>query len=149
MNKFLQRILKPSLVISIFVSLSIVFYFALLDAFHRSESLPEEAYSPLKPTLSKSDRRLEILFDRSAKWAALSAEEKREHLLENPVYATYDISKPVQKERVNVLLIISSGPRRGDRRDALRKTWLKECVTTVGVCLILSFCKSEGFVLIL
>ena len=141
MNRFLQRILKPLLVISIFVSLSIVFYFALLDALYRSDSLPDEAYSPLKPTLSKSD----ILFDKSAKWAALSIEEKREHLLENPVYATYNITKPVQKERVNVLLIISSGPRRRDRRDALRKTWLKECVTTAGVRLILSFCKSEAF----
>ena len=145
MNRFLQRILKPLLVISIFVSLSIVFYFALLDALYRSDSLPDEAYSPLKPTLSKSDHRLDILFDKSAKWAALSIEEKREHLLENPVYATYNITKPVQKERVNVLLIISSGPRRRDRRDALRKTWLKECVTTAGVRLILSFCKSEAF----
>lgn len=145
MNRFLQRILKPLLVISIFVSLSIVFYFALLDALYRSDSLPDEAYSPLKPTLSKSDLRLDILFDKSAKWAALSIEEKREHLLENPVYATYNITKPVQKERVNVLLIISSGPRRRDRRDALRKTWLKECVTTAGVRLILSFCKSEAF----
>ena len=145
MNRFLQRILKPLLVISIFVSLSIVFYFALLDALYRSDSLPDEAYSPLKPTLSKSDLRLDILFDKSAKWAALSIEEKREHLLENPVYATYNITKPVQKERVNVFLIISSGPRRGDRRDALRKTWLKECVTAAGVCLILSFCKSEAF----
>ena len=145
MNRFLQRILKPLLVTSIFVSLSIVFYFALLDALYRSDSLPDEAYSPLKPTLSKSDLRLDILFDKSAKWAALSIEEKREHLLENPVYATYNITKPVQKERVNVLLIISSGPRRRDRRDALRKTWLKECVTTAGVCLILSFCKSEAF----
>ena len=145
MNRFLQRILKPLLVISIFVSLSIVFYFALLDALNRSDSLPDEAYSPLKPTLSKSDLRLDILFDKSAKWAALSIEEKREHLLENPVYATYNITKPVQKERVNVLLIISSGPRRRDRRDALRKTWLKECVTTAGVRLILSFCKSEAF----
>lgn len=145
MNRFLERIRKPLLVISIFVSLSIVFYFALLDALYRSDSLPDEAYSPLKPTLSKSDLRLDILFDKSAKWAALSVEEKREHLLENPVYATYNITKPVQKERVNVFLIISSGPRRGDRRDALRKTWLKECVTTAGVCLILSFCKSEAF----
>lgn len=145
MNRFLQRILKPLLVISIFVSLSIVFYFALLDALNRSDSLPDEAYSPLKPTLSESDLRLDILFDKSAKWAALSIEEKREHLLENPVYATYNITKPVQKERVNVLLIISSGPRRRDRRDALRKTWLKECVTTAGVRLILSFCKSEAF----
>ena len=145
MNRFLQRILKPLLVISIFVSLSIVFYFALLDALNRSDSLPDEAYGPLKPTLSKSDLRLDILFDKSAKWAALSVEEKREHLLENPVYATYNITKPVQKERVNVLLIISSGPRRRDRRDALRKTWLKECVTTAGVRLILSFCKSEAF----
>ena len=145
MNRFLQRILKPLLVISIFVSLSIVFYFALLDALYRSDSLPDEAYSPLKPTLSKSDLRLDILFDKSAKWAALSIEEKREHLLENPVYATYNITKPVQKERVNVLLIISSGPRRRDRRDALRKTWLKECVTTAGVRSILSFCKSEAF----
>ena len=145
MNRFLQRILKPLLVISIFVSLSIVFYFALLDALNRSDSLPDEAYGPLKPTLSKSDLRLDILFDKSVKWAALSVEEKREHLLENPVYATYNITKPVQKERVNVFLIISSGPRRGDRRDALRKTWLKECVTTAGVCLILSFCKSEAF----
>ena len=145
MNRFLQRILKPLLVISIFVSLSIVFYFALLDALYRSDSLPDEAYSPLKPTLSKSDLRLDILFDKSAKWAALSIEEKREHLLENPVYATYNITKPVQKERVNVLLIISSGPRRRDRRDALRKTWLKECVTTAGVRLVLSFCKSEAF----
>lgn len=145
MNRFLQRILKPLLIISIFVSLSIVFYFALLDALYRSDSLPDEAYSPLKPTLSKSDLRLDILFDKSAKWAALSIEEKREHLLENPVYATYNITKPVQKERVNVLLIISSGPRRRDRRDALRKTWLKECVTTAGVRLILSFCKSEAF----
>ena len=144
MTRLLQRILKSLLVISIFVSLSIVFYFALLDALYRSDSLPEEAYSPLKPTLSKSDRRLEVLFEKSAKWAALSTEEKRKHLLENPVYATYGISKPVQKERVNVLLIISSGPRRGDRRDALRKTWLKECVTTAGVCFILSFSKSEA-----
>ena len=38
------------------------------------------------------------------------------------------------KKIVNILVIVSSAPKRSDRRDSIRKTWWKDCVPTNKVC---------------
>ncbi|XP_057294448.1 uncharacterized protein LOC130622994 isoform X2 [Hydractinia symbiolongicarpus] len=51
----------------------------------------------------------------------------------NPIYQAFDIIPPPTKEKVDLLLIVSSGPRRSDRRDAIRQTWWQQCVPTNGL----------------
>ena len=71
---------------------------------------------------------MERLYDKSQKWMRQSREGKIRTILENPVYATFQIRKPVTKKKyVNVLIIVSSGPRRVDRRNAIRETWWTDC----------------------
>ena len=139
-NKLVRRSIKPLTVISGFVTLCIIFYVALLDALHKNSSHPIET-SAVRQTLklSKGESGLQKLFDESVKWAALSKEEKRNSLLDNPVYANFNITKTLKKRKVNVILIVSSGPRRIARRNAIRKTWWKQCHATAGVtCLSIS-----------
>ena len=48
----------------------------------------------------------------------------------NPVYKQFKIKPlPVRKE-VTILVIVSSGPRRIDRRNAIRQTWWQQCKPT-------------------
>ena len=53
----------------------------------------------------------------------------------HPVFGTYSVSRiNKRKKRVNVLVIVSSAPKRRDRRDSIRRTWWKQCVPTKKVC---------------
>ena len=48
---------------------------------------------------------------------------------DHPVFRTYNISRVYrERKRVTVLIIVSSAPKRSDRRESIRKTWWKECV---------------------
>eukprot|EP00794_Sanderia_malayensis_P020488 gene20488-22504_t len=60
-------------------------------------------------------------------WVGLDIREKMERLNENPVYAEFNITKRNDKPRLNLLLIVSSAPKRGDRRTAIRETWWQDC----------------------
>ena len=54
-------------------------------------------------------------------------EDKMNRLNENPIYRRFNISQRRKKPHVNLLIIVSSAPRRSDRRFAIRSTWWKLC----------------------
>lgn len=45
----------------------------------------------------------------------------------SPIYSKFNISTPMFRKRVTVLIIVSTAPRRFDRRQAIRETWWKDC----------------------
>ena len=55
-------------------------------------------------------------------------------LADNPIYRNFEIKEAKKKKRVTVLVIVSSGPRRIDRRNAIRNTWWKLCKRNGTVC---------------
>ena len=63
-------------------------------------------------------------------WDMLSREEKLANLAKNPIYRDFRIHKASARERVTVLLVVSSAPARGKRRDAIRRGWWRQCVKT-------------------
>ena len=60
-------------------------------------------------------------------WLALP--DRMERLNENPVYAKFNISRQKNKPKVNLLIVVSSAPKRGDRRAAIRDTWWNQSYT--------------------
>ena len=48
-------------------------------------------------------------------------------LTNNPIYQQFNVKELRRKKRVTVLIIVSSAPRRVDRRQAIRETWWAEC----------------------
>lgn len=74
----------------------------------------------------------------SSAWLLLP--DKMERLNENPVYAKFNISRKQDRPKVNLLMIISSAPKRGDRRAAIRDTWWNQTKSNEKVrCLPFSF----------
>ena len=53
----------------------------------------------------------------------------------NPIYSKYNIKTIKQRKHVTIIIIISTAPRRLDRRMAIRETFWKECVRTKSVSL--------------
>ena len=51
-------------------------------------------------------------------------------LSKNPIYSNFKINQTKTKKRVTVLVIVSTAPRRVDRRNAIRATWWKLCRQT-------------------
>lgn len=57
--------------------------------------------------------------------------EIRNMTISNPVYRRLNVTHDHEfLRRVDLLLLVSSGPGRVKRRDAIRRTWWKECVNT-------------------
>jgi len=54
-------------------------------------------------------------------WLALP--DRMQRLNENPVYAKFKIPRQMNRPKVNLLILVSSAPKRGDRRAAIRETW--------------------------
>jgi len=57
----------------------------------------------------------------------------------NPIYSRFNISAPREnatRKRVSILIVVSSAPRRFERRQAIRDTWWNECKLTksVSIC---------------
>lgn len=48
----------------------------------------------------------------------------------NPIYTRFNITNPKIRKRVTVLIIVSTAPRRYDRRQAIRETWWRHCKQT-------------------
>ena len=118
-----------------FVILAVTFYYALMDALHKHKNNP--IVIPVNHVkLTPEEARMKALYEKSLIWSSQSKVDKMKNLLENPIYANYNIAKPEKKKKVTILLIISSGPRRSDRRNAIRETWWKHCKPTHGVCII-------------
>ena len=52
-------------------------------------------------------------------------------LKNHSVFKMFNISRVYKKKkRVHVLVIVSTAPKRRDRRDGIRKTWWKRCLQT-------------------
>ena len=49
------------------------------------------------------------------------------YIMKNPIYANFSIKPNQFRKRVNLLVIVTSAPRRIDRRNAIRDTWWKSC----------------------
>lgn len=48
----------------------------------------------------------------------------------HPVYKRFYLQNVEKKERRTVVVVVSSAPKRVDRRNAIRRTWWKQCVGT-------------------
>ena len=64
----------------------------------------------------------------AARWMELP--NKMENLNDNPVYAKFNISRKEKQSKFNLLIIVSSAPKRHDRRLATRETWWQQCKST-------------------
>ena len=53
--------------------------------------------------------------------------DKFKYLIENPIYKKYNIKTPKVKERRDLVYIVSSAPKRYERRKAIRDTWWPDC----------------------
>ena len=51
-------------------------------------------------------------------------------LSKNPIYSNFKINQTKTKKRVTLLVIVSTAPRRVDRRNTIRSTWWKLCKQT-------------------
>lgn len=51
----------------------------------------------------------------------------------HPIYKRFYIKNVNSRKRVSVLVVVSTAPKRIDRRNAIRKTWWKQCVGTGNV----------------
>lgn len=58
-------------------------------------------------------------------------------LINNPVFRQFDMKIPERRKKVTVLIIVSSAPRRIDRRQAIRDTWWAECKKINKVSLVI------------
>jgi len=88
-------------------------------------------FSLTTPEKPKVQFQTEIITDdvkhieKSMKWMELP--NKMENLNENPVYAQFNISRKEKPSKVNLLIIVSSAPKRYVRRLAIRETWWQQC----------------------
>ena len=132
---------------AMFCALCVAFYHSLIHATNQYKDDPirvgggdmgvgKGRRNVFRPTGPPSE--LDRLMDTAMKWAAQSRRQKLSTLLENPIYKRFKITDRVKikngtvvklkKKKVDILLIVSSGPRRADRRQAIRETWWKDCV---------------------
>ena len=135
------RLVKSIGVLAFFITLITAFYKSLQ---HATDQYKDKPIQTIKATAKHIPSKIERLFDESMIWAGQARSRKLQTLLQNPVYRSLHIPKPdegYRKKKVDVLIIVSSGPRRSERRKAIRETWMKDCVPTYGVsqCLCCKF----------
>ena len=121
------------------ILLTMTFYYVLMDALHKHKNNPI-AIPEHHVKLTPEEARMKA-YEKSLIWSFQSKADKMKNLLENPIYEKYNIAKPQEKKKVTILLIVSSGPRRSDRRNAIRETWWKYCKPTDGVCIYVALFK--------
>ena len=137
---------------AMFGGLCVAFYCSLIHATNQYKDDPirvggsagvrQGRRNVFRPTGPPSE--LDRLMDTAMKWAEQSRRQKLSTLLENPIYKRFKITDRVKikngtivklkKKKVDILLIVSSGPRRADRRQAIRDTWWTDCVPSGKVC---------------
>ena len=104
-------------------------------------------FSLTTPEKPKVQFQTEIITDdvkhieKSMKWMELP--NKMENLNENPVYAQFNISRKEKPSKVNLLIIVSSAPKRYDRRLAIRETWWQQCRSNKRVSDHLFYCYAK------
>ncbi len=64
---------------------------------------------------------------------------------DNAVFRHLKTTKREKRESVNFLLLVSSAPKRTDRRNAIRETWWSLCKSTKKVCSWLLYCFYTHF----
>lgn len=69
-----------------------------------------------------------------------------EELMKNPIYSKFGIKPAKSRKRVTLLIIVSTGPRRHDRRQAIRQTWWQECKPTKMVGILKNLSQVQGVV---
>ena len=57
----------------------------------------------------------------------------------NSVFRNFNITAPSVRKNVTILIIVSTAPRRSDRRQAIRETWWQDCKKTGNVSQTLIF----------
>lgn len=50
-----------------------------------------------------------------------------QYLFTHPLYSKFNLTISPQKKRLNLVVIVSSAPKRTDRRQAIRDTWWQQC----------------------
>ena len=62
--------------------------------------------------------------------------DKFKYLQENFIYKRYNIKAPKIKEKRDLVYIVSSAPKRYERRQAIRDTWWPDCkpARRVSIC---------------
>jgi len=50
-----------------------------------------------------------------------------EYLIKHPLFSKFNLTISPNKTRVNLVVIITSAPKRSDRRQAIRDTWWQQC----------------------
>ena len=66
-------------------------------------------------------------------------------LLTHPVFKEFNITPLVDKRFVHLLVIITTGPQRHDRRKAIRDTWWSQCKNQVRNWFKLQICRTNPF----
>ncbi|XP_002158539.2 lactosylceramide 1,3-N-acetyl-beta-D-glucosaminyltransferase [Hydra vulgaris] len=117
----------------LFLSLCILFYYSLKATLHKYKDSPISLVIASSQKLSSHDEYMKRLYENSLKWSSYSKGLKMKYLLENPIYAKWNMSKAKKKKKVTILLVVSSGPKRFDRRQAIRETWWTQCKVTGNV----------------
>ena len=139
----IRKKMQTVIYFGMFFSLCIVFYYSLIHATNQYKDKPINQALNFRHNLPKRTdppSELDIIMDRALQWAAQTRTQKLATLLQNPVYERLQLKDTVRKKdgsvgkiarkKVDLLLIVSSGPRRIDRREAIRQTWWKDCVQT-------------------
>lgn len=65
--------------------------------------------------------------ERRGNWWGIA--DRMQRLNENPVYSRFNIPRQENRPKINLLIIVSSAPTRGDRRSAIRDTWWNQSYT--------------------
>eukprot|EP00111_Clytia_hemisphaerica_P017632 TCONS_00052162-protein len=139
----IRKKMQTIIYFGMFFGLCIVFYYALIHATNQYKDQPINQIHQSKnnfPKHTNPPSELDIIMDRAMQWASQTRAQKLATMLQNPVYERFQLKDTVRKndgsvvkikrKKVDLLLIVSSGPRRFDRRQAIRQSWWKDCVPT-------------------
>lgn len=95
---------------------------------HSWTSLLSQVKSAMEKSAEAGDKlveQLKSLVVGRGRWYSLP--NKFDRLLENPIYVRYNLTLPVIREKVDMIFIVSSAPKRLERRTAIRETWWPFC----------------------
>jgi len=97
------------------------------DLSQKTESLSAETKALTDKTNSLTDK-TNSLTEITNKLAFERGEDSFDkYLSETPTYSKFNWTVSPNKKRVNLLLIISSAPKRSGRRQGIRETWWQQC----------------------
>ena len=101
-----------------FVAIALVYL--VLAKYRSPKHPPQHSNNVLKNYIDNAEQALQ--------WMEMS--DRLQHLNKNPVYAKFDIPYQKNQSKYTLLIIVSSAPKRFDRRLAIRETWWQQCKST-------------------